>query len=202
MESMVSQKGGIGLGMKQIKGGKAALGRMEAASVICAGIFFTGIAAGIVEEMVFRGFIMSLLDSKIGRTAAVLVPSLLFGLLHIIGMDFSPLSCLQVLLAGTFVGVMFSLITLEQHSVWNSAVVHGMWNIIILGGVLSIGVEMNEHSAFSYILKTKSFVVTGGEFGIESSVIAIAGYMVVALTAYMWMRKSAGGAGKAKPEHA
>lgn len=37
---------------------------------------------------------MSLLDKKIGRKAAVLIPSLLFGLVHIIGMDFSILSCL------------------------------------------------------------------------------------------------------------
>lgn len=169
---------------------KGAMDLPEAAATICAGIFFTGIAAGIVEEMVFRGFIMNLLDQKFDRKIAILIPSLLFGLVHIIGMDFSILSCLQVLIAGTFVGIMFSLITLEQHSIWNSAVVHGLWNIIILGGFLSIGESPDEYSVFSYILKTRSFAVTGGEFGIESSVIAILGYVIVTLIAYISIRKS------------
>lgn len=170
---------------------KGAMDIPQTAAIICAGIFFTGIGAGIVEEMVFRGFIMNLLDLKVGRKAAILLPSLLFGAVHIIGMDFSILSCLQVLIAGTFVGIMFSLIALEQHSVWNSAVVHGAWNIIILGGFLYIGETPSEYSAFSYILKTRSFAVTGGEFGIESSIIAIVGYIIVALTAYAGMRKNA-----------
>lgn len=170
---------------------KGTMDLAKTAAVICAGVFFIGIAAGIVEEMVFRGFIMSLLDKKIGRKAAVLTPSLLFGLVHIIGMDFSILSCLQVLVAGTFVGIMFSFITLEQHSVWNSAVVHGVWNIITSGGILFIGENMDEYSVFSYVLQTDSFAITGGEFGIESSAIAISGYVIVTLIAYMGVRKNA-----------
>ena len=113
-----------------------------------------------------------------------------FGALHIIGMNFSISSCLQVLIAGTFVGIMFSFIALEQHSVWNGAVVHVMWNIIILGGFLSIGETPDEYSAFSYILKTRSFAITGGEFGIESSIIAIVGYIIVTLIAYTYIRKN------------
>lgn len=161
----------------------------EAVSTVCAGMFFIGFAAGIVEEMVFRGFIMNLLDQKIGRKAAILLPSLLFGLVHIIGMDFSIVSSLQVLVAGTLVGIMFSLIALERHSVWNSAIVHVLWNIVILGGVLSIGKSLDEYSVYTYILHTDSFAVTGGEFGIESSLIAIAGYLIVACIAYKGVEK-------------
>lgn len=161
----------------------------EAVSILCAGIFFTGIGAGIVEEMVFRGVIMNLLDKRFGRKAAILVPSLLFGLVHIIGMGFDVFSCLQVVVAGTFVGIMFSLIALEKHSIWNSAVVHAVWNSMIVGGFLHIGEAIDEYSVFTYVLQTKSFVVTGGEFGIESSVIAILGYAVVAVLAGWSMKK-------------
>lgn len=45
------------------------------------------------------------------------VPSVLFGLVHVIGMDFSLGSCLLVILAGTMVGIMFSLIEIESGSV-------------------------------------------------------------------------------------
>jgi hypothetical protein len=35
----------------------------------------------------------------------------------------------------------------------------------------------------TYVLESKSFIFTGGEFGIESSIIALCGYAVVALVA-------------------
>ncbi len=162
---------------------------VEAAPYLCAGIFFTGLAAGTVEEMVFRGFIMNLLDKRFGRLPAILLPSLLFGTVHILGMGFGMLSCIQVIVAGTLVGIMFSLIALEGRSVWNSAAVHAVWNFIILGGVLYIGETAGKHSLFSYILETNSFAITGGEFGVEASMISIVGYIAVSLIAYRCIKK-------------
>lgn len=150
------------------------------------GIFIAGVGAGVVEELLFRGLLMNAVIKKWGKAAGILAPSVLFASLHIIGMDFSLLSCLQVMAAGTMVGVMFSLIALEGRSVWNSAIVHAVWNMIIIGGGLTIGTEVNEYSISSYVLKTRAFLLTGGEFGIESSVVAIIGYIVVNLAA-VWM---------------
>ena len=59
-------------------------------------------------------------------------------------MNFSVGSCLLVILAGTMVGVMFSLIAIESGSVWNSGVVHAAWNIVIIGGGLAIGEKADE----------------------------------------------------------
>lgn len=70
-----------------------------------AGIAFTGLAAGFVEEMVFRGIILNILKDKWNTKIAVLVTSLLFGIVHIIRMDFSLVSCLLVLVAGTMAGI-------------------------------------------------------------------------------------------------
>ena len=39
-----------------------------------------------------------------------------------------------VALAGTLSGIMFSLIAVKTGSVWNSGIVHAIWNIIIVGG--------------------------------------------------------------------
>lgn len=153
------------------------------------GIFIAGVGAGVVEELLFRGLLMNAVIKKWGKAAGILVPSVLFASLHIIGMDFSLLSCLQVMAAGTMVGVMFSLIALEGRSVWNSAIVHAVWNMIIIGGGLTIGTEVNEYSISSYVLKTQAFLLTGGEFGIESSVVAIIGYIVVGLVAVWRMRR-------------
>lgn len=94
-------------------------------------------------------------------------------------MEFEFLSCALVLVAGTMVGVMFSLITFATKSIWNSAIVHAIWNIIIIGGILWTGTEFDEYSLYSYVLDSKSFLLTGGAFGIESSVVAVVGYIIV-----------------------
>lgn len=153
------------------------------------GIFLAGLGAGVVEELLFRGLLMNAVIKKWGKAAGILAPSVLFASLHIIGMDFSLLSCLQVMAAGTMVGVMFSLIALEGHSVWNSAIVHGVWNMIIIGGGLTVGTQVDEFSISSYVLETRNFLLTGGEFGIESSVVAILGYIAVSLVAVGMMRR-------------
>lgn len=165
------------------------MGKEQIFQILSAGIFFTGIAAGFVEEMIFRGVILNLLKKRWNVKVAVLIPSILFGVVHILGMDFSVGSCLLIVLAGTMVGIMFSLIAIESGSVWNSGIVHALWNILIIGGGLAIGETADEYAVMTYVLHTKAFAVTGGEFGIESSVIALIGYMVVAMIAYIMIRK-------------
>lgn len=160
-------------------------------STITIGIFYTGIAAGFVEEMVFRGIILNLLRKKWNIKVAVIVPSFIFGVVHILGMDFSIGSCLLTIAAGTVVGIMFSLIVIESGSVWNSAIVHAIWNIVIIGGGLDVGETVNEDSIATYVLNSKAFAVTGGEFGIESSVISLIAYAaVVAMTFAMIIKKN------------
>ena len=158
-------------------------------TTLSAGIVFMGIAAGFVEEMVFRGVILNLLKERWNIWIAVIVPSVLFGLVHVIGMAFSLGSCLLVILAGTMVGIMFSLIEIESGSVWNNGLVHAIWNIVIIGGGLSIGEEADSYSVMSYVLDSKAFAITGGEFGIESSVIALIAYIVVAVFAFAMIMK-------------
>ncbi|MDE7247299.1 MAG: CPBP family intramembrane metalloprotease [Lachnospiraceae bacterium] len=154
------------------------------AGFVFRGIFLAGLGAGIVEEMLFRGLLMHAVIKKFGRTVGIFAPSVLFASLHIIGMKFSLLSCAQVMIAGTLVGIMFSLIALEGESVWNSAIVHALWNMIIIGGGMTIGTELNDYAVCSYVLETHSFLLTGGEFGIESSVVSMIGYLVVSLVAW------------------
>ncbi len=157
-------------------------------NTLTAGIVFTGIAAGFVEEMVFRGVILNALKKRWNIKVAVLVPSVLFGVVHVLGMDFSIGSCVLVIIAGTMAGVMFSMIAIESGSVWNSGIVHAVWNIVMIGGGLAIGEKADEYSVMTYVLDSKSFAITGGEFGIESSVISLTGYIIVAGIAFVMIK--------------
>lgn len=157
--------------------------------------FDTCLVAGITEEVIFRGFIMRLLEKRWNIKVAMIVPSVIFGLLHITSMD-SPtvIDVLVLLVAGTGVGIMFSMIAYQSGSIWASALVHGVWNFIIIGGILEIRAEPFT-SIFSYTLASKSTLLTGGEFGIESSMPAIVGYAVIALIAWLLHRRSASKSG-------
>lgn len=165
-----------------------AAGRMDTASILAVGVLYVGVGTGIVEEAVFRGFIMTALERRWNRWAAVLLPSVLFGALHIIGSELDLLSMVQLVLAGTMVGVLFSLVALESGSIWNGALIHGVWNAALLA-LVHIGPEPDPGSLFSYLPETKNFLLTGGDFGVEASVISIAAYALFAALALVLLRK-------------
>ena len=50
---------------------------------------------------------------------------------------------------------MFSMIAIESGSVWNSGIVHAIWNIVIIGGGLAIGEKMDPYSVMTYVLDSK-----------------------------------------------
>jgi len=93
-----------------------------------------------------------------------------------------------VILAGTMVGIMFSLIAIESGSVWNSGIVHAVWNVVMIGGGLAIREKADAYSVMTYVLDSQLFAVTGGEFGVEASAISLAGYIIVAGMALAMIR--------------
>ena len=161
---------------------------MELNAIITGAIFFYGLATGIVEEVIFRGIIMGCLEKRFNIHIAVVVPSMLFGLLHIIGNDLDFLSIIQLLIAGSIVGILFSLIAYESNSIWNNAIVHGIWNMAIIGRIFHIGNKADSSSIFNFILSNKSFLISGGDFGIEASVISIFAYSFFIILAIVSIR--------------
>ena len=64
-----------------------------------------------VEEMMFRGDIMKLLESRWNKSIAILIPSFLFSLVHIPSMVTFTVSGVQLLIiSGRVEGIMFSLV--------------------------------------------------------------------------------------------
>ena len=153
-------------------------------------IFFAlsiGLSAGVCEEILFRGYIMKLVEIRWNKKIAVCVPSVLFALLHISG-SMNILDILQLLLAGIAVGIMFSSVTYANDTVNNSMVVHGVWNFFILG-IVGISGKENHAVLISYVIRSDSIWITGGTFGVESGLPAVIGYALVALLAIRLYRR-------------
>lgn len=153
-------------------------------------VFLSGAGAGIVEEVVFRGVIMKAIEKAYNMKMAVILPSFIFGALHLTGMEeFDVMSVLLLLSGGTLVGIMFSLIRLQSGSVFASAIVHGLWNIIIIGGILDIGDSPWEQALLQYRITSGNMLLTGGSFGIEVALPAIIGYAVVSVIAVFMIKR-------------
>ena len=92
--------------------------------------------------------------------------------------------------AGTAVGVLFSLVAYESGTVWCSAAMHAVWNMVMIGGVLHIGPEPDGYALLNYVLDSASPLVTGGDFGVEASLPSIAVYLGFSALALVRLKRS------------
>lgn len=110
------------------------------------------------------------------------------------------MSMLQLLVSGSLVGILFSLIAIESGNIWNSALVHGIWNMAMAGGILHIGKVIDSQVLYNWVLNTDETLWTGGEFGAEASLIAITVYLLVIGLALWRMQNPAKVARKRKQQ--
>lgn len=142
----------------------------------------TGLSAGITEEVLFRGYIMKLVEIRWNRKAAVLVPSVIFAVLHM-AKGMGSADVLLLFAAGTTVGIMFSMVTYANGSVINSAAIHAAWNTLIIG-VFSFASQQIEYgSIINFTIESDNIFITGGRFGVEAAVPSIIGYIAVIVLA-------------------
>lgn len=143
--------------------------------------FFTACSAGIIEEILFRGYLFKIIEDKWNVVTAVFVTSVVFGSLHLLTVNEQQLLdiCLT-LIAGTLAGTMFSLIVYKTGNVWNAVVVHIIWNFFFNSKMVQfVSKSGKDHSSlvlFQY--KTDSVWVTGGTFGIEASIPVVVMYVL------------------------
>jgi CAAX amino terminal protease family protein len=156
-------------------------------AIITSSLLFYGLATGIVEESIFRGVILSIFEKRWNRSIAIVLPSILFGILHIVGSDLDLISIVQLILAGTLVGILFSLIAIESNSIWNSAIIHGIWNMVFVGNIIHFGTKSESDSIYNFVLSSGNRWITGGDFGVEASVFAIIAYTIFALLVFIWI---------------
>lgn len=102
--------------------------------------------AGILEEILFRGCIMRLLEIRWGKYVAISIPSFVFSLLHIPSMDtFSMTGVILLITSGTLVGIMFSLAAYKGNSISNSVLMHTIWNFTMVTSVLHISTKQSAY---------------------------------------------------------
>ena len=134
------------------------------------------LATGFVEEILFRGYLFNLLKSKYNFWIAAFAPSFLFTLIHI-GRAGSLLNVIQLLIAGLLVSFMFIMIYLFTKSIWNAGIVHFLWNLLLLNGLIAFGAKEKSEVLAQFNIGGNQFF-NGGDFGVETSIPAIIVYVI------------------------
>ncbi|WP_053368520.1 CPBP family intramembrane glutamic endopeptidase [Bacillus sp. FJAT-27245] len=148
------------------------------------GSFIVSCSAGIIEEILFRGYLFKLIEGKWGAAAAITATSVLFGALHLLTAgSLQLLDALLILAAGTLAGILFSLIMQKTGNLWNAAAVHILWNFILNPRVVGFTNGANETgvSLINARFETDHIFVTGGAFGIEAGLPSMILYSIVIL---------------------
>lgn len=157
-------------------------------------LVITAILAGICEEILFRGFIQHLLASRVGLYWAVAITSVLFSLAHMANPGYNGICFLNIVL----IALIFSTMVIRTGNLYFAIALHISWNLF-QGYVLGIAVSGNiPHGLYSLKL-TGADWMTGGEFGVEGSLVTtlvlglVFVFMLLAVKRVAGMRNTMGG---------
>jgi membrane protease YdiL (CAAX protease family) len=142
-------------------------------------LLFTFAFQSSVEELLFRGWLMSVLAKKFNVPIAVVVSSALFSLLHF-GRDqhwlvsvgtflFALFACAWVLRTRSVLGIM------GWHAGWN-------WLLAVGFGLPVTGIDVGIPGLLADMQPVGEFWLTGGPQGPEASVVCL-GYFILGITA-------------------
>lgn len=151
-----------------------------------------GLGPGFMEEILFRGFGLRILDAWWGWLPALLVTSLTFGLVHITNPEASLFGAFAIALeAGVLLGAAYFL----TRRLWLAIGIHTGWNFA-QAGIFSSDVSGTGDTAGLLTATWEGPAwLTGGDMGVEASVITI----VIALSAGILMLVLARTHGMLKP---
>lgn len=128
--------------------------------------FILFIIVALNEEILMRGYILSNLMDSMNKYVALFFTSILFSVMHLINANASIFSTCNLFLAGILLGVYF----IHKGNLWFPIGMHLTWNFF-QGPVF--GFRVSGYVTDSIITQdiTGSELITGGEFGMESSII-------------------------------
>ena len=139
----------------------------------------SAIMPAFMEELLFRGILFRWIEEFGGSWAALIITSALFGMAHSLNPGATWFSSFAIAVeAGLLLGGAYML----TRSLWMPIGLHAAWNYT-QGPILGVPVSGNEvHGIFEAKL-SGPVILSGGSFGLEASVIAIA----VCTAAGLWL---------------
>ncbi len=128
------------------------------------------LSSGVFEELLFRGVLFRSVETWFGSWVALVVSSLVFGLTHLINPEATLEGSLYIAVEA---GILLAAAFILTKRLWLSIGFHVAWNYT-QSAIFSSVVSGNEASQglIKSTIKGPEYL-TGGKFGVESSVLAL-----------------------------
>ena len=137
---------------------------------------------GFLEEIVFRGYLMTRLVAKKGKWIAIILSSLFYLVFRMSNPTTSKLDLINIFL----ISIVISLLYWYFDNILVIAIFHAFWNCIsgvILGFNIS-GIRVS-NSLFAVKVISDKQILIGGSYGIEGSIITTVFFAILGLLVYM-----------------
>ena len=140
------------------------------------------IMQGFLEEIVFRGYLMTRLAAKKGKWIAILLSSIFYIVFRMSNPSASKLDLINIFL----ISIVMSLLYWYFDNILVIAIFHAFWNCIsgVVFGFNLSGIKLSD-SIFTVEAISDKQVLIGGSYGIEGSIIATVFFAILGLLVYM-----------------
>ena len=137
---------------------------------------------GFLEEIVFRGYLMTRLAAKKGKWLAILLSSIFYLVFRMSNPSSSKLDLINIFL----ISIVMSLLYWYFDNILVIAIFHAFWNCIsgVVFGFNLSGIKLSD-SIFTVEAISDKQVLIGGSYGIEGSIIATVFFAILGLLVYM-----------------
>jgi len=165
----------LGVGMSAVVvGGIALLGgyRVDGWGSVpgAAGLLGLAVAAGVTEELVFRGVLFRIVEQRTGTWIALAFTAVLFGAMHLLNPNATLWGAVAIAVEA---GAMLAAAYAATRTLWLPIGLHIGWNVA-LGAVF--GAEVSGAGTSTGLLDgvtSGAVLLSGGEFGPEASLLAV-----------------------------
>lgn len=137
---------------------------------------------GFLEEVVFRGYLMTRLAAKKGKWIAIILSSLFYIVFHMSNPTTSKLDLINIFL----ISIVMSLLYWYFDNILVIAIFHAFWNCIsgVIFGFNISGIRVSD-SIFTVEAISDKQILIGGSYGIEGSIIVTVFFAILGLLVYM-----------------
>lgn len=137
---------------------------------------------GFLEEIVFRGYLMTRLAAKKGKWIAILLSSIFYIVFRMSNPSVSKLDLINIFL----ISIVMSLLYWYFDNILVIAIFHALWNCIsgVVFGFNISGIKVSD-TIFTVEAISNKQILIGGSYGIEGSIIATGFFAILGLLVYM-----------------
>lgn len=128
--------------------------------------FLSYLLVALIEETIFRGYVLTNMQEKNTEFWAATLSSVLFGLFHFGNDHFTWIGCATIAISGYLMAIM----ALKSGSISSAVGFHWSWNFV-QGPILGFAVSGHAEKGVFQVNSTVTDVLTGGKFGAEGSIL-------------------------------